>query len=54
MAATMKKGDFYGRLFYILRKLLNTEVSKLSEYGYVRVSSIDQNEGRQMTEMRKL
>ena len=26
----------------------------MSEYGYVRVSSIDQNEERQMVEMRKL
>ena len=26
----------------------------MSEYGYVRVSSVDQNEERQMVEMRKL
>lgn len=26
----------------------------MSEYGYIRVSSIDQNDERQMVEMRKL
>ena len=28
--------------------------AKMKEYGYVRVSSLDQNEERQMVEMRQL
>ena len=30
------------------------EVMDLEEYGYVRVSAVDQNEARQMLEMKKL
>ena len=30
------------------------EVMDLDEYGYVRVSAVDQNEARQMLEMKKL
>lgn len=30
-----------------------TEVMNLEEYGYVRVSAVDQNEARQMLEMKK-